>query len=198
MHIKHIRPPLLVVGLIILGATLFVMLKQTFRREVPSVEPGIQITEGGSFKLSSPVFDAQGTIPAVYTCKGASINPPLTIENAPGNAKTFVLIVHDPDASNGDWVHWLVWNIPVTTTTISEHSVPENASQGTSDFGSVGYGGPCPPANSGTHHYVFELYALNDTVSLDPQTKRDGLVSAMNGKLIARTQLVGTVETAKN
>lgn len=194
MEIKHIRPPLLVFGLVVLAATILVMVKQTFRREVPSVESVVQVVDGAQFALTSPAFDSQGLIPAVYTCSGANINPPLTIENPPGNAKEFVIIMHDPDASNGDWVHWIVWNIPVDTTAISEHSLPLNAIEGTTDFGKSGYGGPCPPAGSGKHHYVFELYALNDTLKLDPQTKRDGLLSAMNGKVLSRTQLVGVVE----
>jgi len=184
---------MLVFGLVILVATLAIMVNQTFRREVPSVDPAVQTTEGAKFSISSSAFESQKPIPSIYTCSGANINPPLTIENPPGNAKEFVLILHDPDAVDGDWVHWIAWNIPVDTTVIAEHSVPSGATEGTTDFGKVGYGGPCPPVGSGTHNYTFELYALNDTLTLDPQTKRDGLVAAMNGKVIARTQLIGTV-----
>jgi Raf kinase inhibitor-like YbhB/YbcL family protein len=193
MEIKHFRPPLLVFGLVILAATLLIMVKQTFRREVPSVEPAIQTVEGAQFKLSSPAFDNGAAIPAVYTCSGANINPPMTIENTPGNAKEFVLIMHDPDASSGDFVHWVAWNISVDNSTISEHSAPDNSKQGINDYGNNGYNGPCPTAGSGTHHYVFELYALNDTLNLDTSTKRAGVISAMNGKVIAKTVLTGTV-----
>lgn len=193
MEIKHFRPPLLIFGLVILSATLVIMMKQTFRREVPSVEPAIQNIQGAQFTLSSPAFDNGAQIPAVYTCSGANINPPLRIDNIPGNAKEFVLIMHDPDAPSGDWVHWVVWNIPVDNSAIDEHSVPAESKQGVTDFGNKGYGGPCPPAGTGTHHYVFELYALNDTLSLDTSTKRAGVISAMNGKVIAKAQLTGTV-----
>ncbi len=169
------------------------MLKQTFRREVPAIDQAVQTVQTGSFKLTSPVFESGALIPQTYTCKGADINPPLTIENAPGNAKEFVLIAHDPDAPSGDPVHWTLWNIPVTTTTIAEHSIPENAVQGANDFGKGDYSGPCPATGTGTRNYVFELYALNDSIVLDATTKRDGIVSAMNGKVISRTQLTGTV-----
>jgi Raf kinase inhibitor-like YbhB/YbcL family protein len=196
MEIKHFRPPLLVFGLVILAATLLIMVKQTFRREVPSVEQAVQTVVGAEFKLSSPAFDNGTAIPTVYTCTGANINPPLNIENIPGNAKEFVVIMHDPDASSGDLVHWVAWNIPVNNSAILEHSIPDGAKQGTSDFGNIGYSGPCPPAGSGTHHYIFELYALNDTLNLDTSTKRAGVISAMNGKVIAKTQLTGTVSAS--
>lgn len=197
MQIKHFRPPLLVFGLVILAATLVIMLKQTFRREVPSVESAVQTVQGAPFTLSSPAFDEGGTIPAIYTCNGANINPPLRIENIPGNAKEFVLIMHDSDAPSGDWVHWVVWNIPIDTSAVLEHSLPLGAKQGTTDFGNTGYSGPCPANGTGTHHYQFDLYALNDTLTLDPSTKRAGVISAMNGKVITRTQLTGTVIAAK-
>jgi Raf kinase inhibitor-like YbhB/YbcL family protein len=198
MDIKHFRPPLLVFGLVILAATLVIMMKQTFRREVPSIEPAIQTIAGAEFSLSSPAFDNEAAIPAVYTCTGANINPPLNIENTPGNAKEFVLMMRDSDAPSGDWVYWVVWNIPVDTSAVLEHSLPAGAKQGTTDSGSVGYSGPCPAAGSGTHRYIFELYALNDTLSLDPTTKRAGVISAMNGKVIAKTQIAGTVTAASS
>lgn len=194
MQIKHLRPPMLVFGLIILATALVIIIGQTFRREVPSVEPAVQNIEGAKLTLSSTAFESEQPIPSVYTCTGANINPPLTIENPPGNAKEFALIVHDPDALNGDWVHWTVWNIPVDTTAVAENSVPADVTEGITSFGITGYGGPCPPNGSGTHRYIFELYALNDTLSADAKTTRDGLLAAMNGKVLARTQLVGTVK----
>lgn len=172
------------------------MMKQTFTREVPSTEPAVQVIAGAELKLSSLVFEPGTPIPKVYTCAGANVNPPLTIENPPGNAKQFVLIMHDPNASDGDPVHWLAWNIPVDTTAIAEHSVPAGATEGTTGFGKTGYSGPCPALGTGTHNYVFDLYALNGSLTLDPQTKRAGVLSAMNGKVISRTQLVGTVTAA--
>lgn len=187
---------MLVFGLVILVVAIGIMMGQTFRREVPSVEPAVQTVEGAKLALTSTAFESGQPIPAVYTCNGANVNPPLSIENPPGNAKEFVLILHEPDAASGDWVHWTLWNIPVDTTSIAEHAIPVGSIQGLTNFGIPGYGGPCPPNASGTHRYIFELYALNDKLNLDEKTSRDGLVAAMNGKILARTQLVGTV-TAK-
>lgn len=195
MQIKHFRPPMLAFGLLILAVALAIMIGQTFRREVPSVEPAVQTVDGAKLALTSTAFESEQPIPAVYTCNGANINPPLSIENPPGNAKEFVIIVHDPDAGDGNWVHWTVWNIPLDTTSIAEHSFPPEVTQGTTSFGTAGYGGPCPPNGSGMHRYIFELYALNDTLNLSSTTSRDELVAAMNGKVLARTQLVGTVES---
>ena len=192
MH-KHARPPLLLIGLIILVIALAVMVRQTFNRQVPSVETATQVQTNAPFKLSSPVFDADGTIPAKYTCNGENVNPPFTIQNPPGNAKDFVLIMHDPDATTGDRVHWLVWNIAIETTLVRENSIPLNSVQGTAQSGKQNYEGPCPPKGTGVHRYVFELYALNDKLSIPPETTRDGLIAAMNGKVISKIQLIGLV-----
>lgn len=192
MAVKHLQPPLFVFGLIILAATLAIMLKQTFRREVPSIEQTLT-TQSSDFKLSSPAFENDSSIPVTYTCKGANVNPPLVIDSAPGGAKEFVLIVHDQNAQNGDAVHWTLWNIPLQTTAIEERVLPEGVNQGKTSFG-TSYSGPCPANGTGKHTYIFELYALNDTIKLDPSSSRDSLISAMNGKIVARTQLSGTVE----
>lgn len=184
---------MLVFGLAILGVAIAIMMMQTFKREVPSVEPQIQSEPGQLLTISSPAFEPEGVIPTKYTCKGETFNPPLAIENPLTNVKTYVLIVHDPDATEKDWVHWLVWNIPPDTKLIAEHSVPVGSVEGTTDYDKPGYGAPCPPDGTGTHRYNFELYALNDTLNLDPTTTRDGLVAAMNGKVITRTKLVGIV-----
>lgn len=193
---KHIQEPLLVLGLIVLAITIAVMVSQTFGRKVPSVEPAVQTIEGAKFMLTSNAFLDGQAIPALYTCTGANINPPLNIENPPGNAKQFVLVMHDPDAKGQDVTHWLLWDIPVETTNIGEHTVPAGAAEGTTDFGKPGYSGPCPQNGSGVHTYTFDLYALNDSLLLGSNTTRDELLSAINGKVIAKAQLTGTV-TAK-
>lgn len=143
----------------------------------------------GALKISSPAFAHNGSIPAKYTCDGADTNPPLRIENVSGGAKSLALIVDDPDAPAGTWVHWVVWNIPAATGEIGENSVPPGAEQGKTDFGRNVYGGPCPP--SGTHRYFFKLYALNATLDLGPATTRKGLEKAMEGHVIDRAELVG-------
>jgi hypothetical protein len=197
VQIKHIRLPVFIIGLVILAVAILVMMKQTFNREVPSVEPAAESSTRDIFKLTSPVFDNSGAIPAIYTCKSDNISPPLAIQNVPDNTKELALIMHDPNAVDKDWVHWLVWKIPVTTSLISEHQVPADSIEGTTDFGKPGYGGPCPPAGTGTHNYTFDLYALNDTIDLDATATRDTLIAAMNGKVVAKAQLVGRVTAAQ-
>src|SRR5437868_7672505 len=111
------------------------------------------------FEIISPVFRADSPIPPQYTCRGQNVNPPLNIFNAPKGAQSLTLIMHDPDAVSGDFLHWLVWDIPPKTEVISVNSVPVGAVQGLNGAGRAGYMGPCPPAGSGTHHYIFDFYA---------------------------------------
>ena len=143
-----------------------------------------------SLKVTSSAFAEGGKIPKQYTCDDSNVSPPLRIENVPASAKSLVLIVDDPDAPGRTWTHWLVWNIDPRTTEIQEKSVPPNAIQGTSDFGSANYGGPCPP--SGTHRYYFKVYALDATLTLPSSTKKAALEKAMAGHIVAEGSLMGT------
>src|SRR3989338_7622111 len=93
-------------------------------------------------RLSSPAFSHNQSIPSQYTCDDVDVNPPLAISDVPAEAASLVLIVDDPDAPRGDWVHWTVWNIDPKTTSITENSVPAGAAEGTTDFGRTGWGGP--------------------------------------------------------
>jgi Raf kinase inhibitor-like YbhB/YbcL family protein len=140
-------------------------------------------------KISSSAFDHKELIPVKYTCDGMDMNPPLTIQNIPPEAKSLALIVDDPDAPRGMWVHWVVWNIDPGTKEIKENSVPAGAKQGMNDFGKSDYGGPCPP--SGTHRYFFKLYALDTTLNLGPDTTKATLEAAMKGHIIAQAETIG-------
>jgi Raf kinase inhibitor-like YbhB/YbcL family protein len=142
-----------------------------------------------SLILSSSAFKHNGQIPSKYTCDGADINPPLMIENVPTTAKSLALIVDDPDAPAGTWVHWVMWNINPSTNDIKENLVPPGAEQGMNDFRKRSYGGPCPP--SGTHHYFFKLYALDLTMTLSPNTGKASLEKAMKGHIVAQSELIG-------
>ena len=143
-----------------------------------------------SLKVASSAFAEGGKIPKKYTCDDSNVSPPLRIENVPASAKSLALIVDDPDAPGRTWTHWLVWNIDPRTTEIREKSVPQNVVQGTSDFGSASYGGPCPP--SGTHRYNFKVYALDTTLTLPSSTKKAALEKAMSGHIVAEGSLMGT------
>jgi Raf kinase inhibitor-like YbhB/YbcL family protein len=142
-----------------------------------------------TLKLSSPAFKHNESIPSKYTCDGADVNPPLVIENVPPGTKSLALIVDDPDAPAGTWVHWVLWNIDPATKEIRENAVPSGALQGINDFRKSDYGGPCPP--SGTHRYFFKLYALEMMLSLGPKTKKAELERAMKGHIVAQGELLG-------
>ena len=142
-----------------------------------------------TLKLSSPAFKHNESIPSKFTCDGADINPPLMIENVPSETKSLALIVDDPDAPAGTWVHWILWNLGPSTKEIKENSVPSGALQGINDFRKSDYGGPCPP--SGTHRYFFKLYALDMILSLGPKAKKAELERGMNGHIVAKGELIG-------
>jgi len=141
-------------------------------------------------KIESPAFKQGESIPAKYTCKGADINSPLHIADVPANAKSLALIMDDPDAPVGTWVHWLLWNIPPQTTEIKENSVPAGAVQGKNSWGRSTYGGPCPP--SGTHRYFFKPYALDALLSLSSSADKGQLEKAMKGHILTQAELMGT------
>lgn len=140
-------------------------------------------------RLTSPAFVNDGVIPQKYTCDGEDINPPLTIESVPVEAKSLALIVDDPDAPAGTWVHWLLWDINPGIGHIAENSIPNEAGTGMNSWGKRGWGGPCPP--SGTHHYIFRLFALNEVLRLPDSSDRKTLDRAMQGKIVGRCELVG-------
>jgi Raf kinase inhibitor-like YbhB/YbcL family protein len=137
-------------------------------------------------RISSTAFNNGKIIPLKYTCDGININPPLDIEHIPEPTKCLALIVDDPDAPSGIWVHWLVWNIPVT------HHLKENevhGMEGINDFKQHHYGGPCPP--SGTHRYFFKVYALDALLNLHLNADKLQLEKAMSEHIIAFGELIG-------
>jgi Raf kinase inhibitor-like YbhB/YbcL family protein len=143
----------------------------------------------GDLKISSPVFENNGKIPQKYTCDGKDVNPPLKIENVPPSAKSLALIVDDPDAPAGMWVHWVLWNIDPKTGGIEENTAPKGALQGVNDFRKHNYGGPCPP--SGTHRYFFKLYALDSPLNLGTDSKKTDVEKAMKGHILAQSEIIG-------
>lgn len=140
-------------------------------------------------KLTSSVFENNQYIPSKYTCDGININPHLLIFDAPENTKSLVLIVDDPDAMNGDWVHWTIFNIPSDVREIKENSVPDGSIEGKTDFKNPGYGGPCPSV--GIHRYQFKLYALDKMLNFDSSVEKKELEKAMEGHILAESLLVG-------
>lgn len=137
--------------------------------------------------ITSPAFKHQGEIPVRYTCAGENINPPLVFANIPGGTRSFVLIVDDPDAPMGTWVHWVVFNIPQATAAVAPQSAP--GTQGRNDFGNNNYGGPCPP--SGTHRYFFKLYALDILLPLHDGASNAAVEKAMQSHILDQSVLIG-------
>ena len=146
---------------------------------------------GSSLQLVSAVFREGAVIPIQYTCKGQNVNPPLNILHTPTGTQSFALIMHDPDAVSGDFLHWLIWDIPPSTENISVNSVPVGAMQGYNGSDKIGYAGPCPPAGSGTHRYIFELYALDKMLDLRRDTSWQDLESAMKDHVLDKSTLTG-------
>jgi len=142
-----------------------------------------------ALSITSPAFSHQGMIPSKHTCDGADVNPPLSFASIPEKSKSLALIVDDPDAPMGTWVHWVAWNIGPGIKEIPENSVPQGTLQGTNDFKKQSYGGPCPP--SGTHRYFFKLYALDASLPLKAGATKAQLEEAMKGHVLAQAELVG-------
>ena len=138
-------------------------------------------------KLTRPAFEHNQMISKKFTCQGNDLNPELNIAGIPAEAKSLALIVDDPDAPMGTWVHWVVFNIPPSDVKIKENSIP--GIQGYNDFGRNNYGGPCPP--SGTHRYFFKLYALDTELDLKEGVKKQELEKAMEGHILVKTELIG-------
>lgn len=137
-------------------------------------------------KLTSPEFKHNAFIPKKFTCLGEDINPALEVIDIPANAQSLVLIVDDPDAPGQTWIHWVVYDIPVTAR-ISENSIP--GVQGHNDFGRQDYGGPCPP--SGVHRYFFKAYALDTKLNLPPGQTKGQIEKVLQSHILAQAELIG-------
>lgn len=159
------------------------------------ITPSITETKGGEIsvtstrmEITSNAFEHNQGIPSKYTCDGENISPPLRFSEVPEDTKSLALIVDDPDAPSGDFVHWVVFNMPAGTAGIGENSSPAGV-QGTTDFGGTGWGGPCPP--SGSHRYYFKLFALDTELDIDSSATKAELETAMTGHILDRAELVG-------
>jgi hypothetical protein len=151
-----------------------------------------------AFTITSTAFQNEGTIPRQYTCDGKDVSPPLAWTDAPKGTVAYALIVDDPDAPRGTWVHWVLYDVPPNVSRLPEN-VPKSgelkdmpgAIQGRNDFKRGGYGGPCPPPGS-AHRYYFKLYALASTTGLAPGASKQDVERAIGGHIVATAQLMGT------
>lgn len=144
--------------------------------------------------VSAEAFKEGEMIPAKFTCDGKDVSPSLTWKGIPANTKSNVLIMDDPDAPGGTFVHWVIFNIPGGTDKLPE-GIPRNLTladgsiQGTTSFGRAGYGGPCPPPGK-PHRYYFKLYALDAKLNLQPGVTKKDVENAMSGHILAKGELM--------
>jgi len=169
-----------IVTLLIVGL-LYVMQPKFFQKKPVVVQQ--------SMKLTSPAFENDQKIPALYTCDGKKIHPPFGISNVPAGTKSLVITIDDPDAPNGTFSHWVIWNIHPDAAVIREGEVPTESQEGTNSAGSAGYTAPCPP--SGQHRYFFTLSALDATLGLDGKARKADVENTMRGHVMAQSLLVG-------
>jgi Raf kinase inhibitor-like YbhB/YbcL family protein len=151
-----------------------------------------------AFALTSTAFSDGTAIPAKHTCDGADGSPPLAWTDPPARATAFALIADDPDAPRGTWVHWVLFDLPASTTQLPENvgrsDTPAglgDAHQGRNDFHKTGYGGPCPPPGP-AHRYFFKLYALDAPLGLRAGATKQDVERAMQGHVLGTAQLMGT------
>jgi Raf kinase inhibitor-like YbhB/YbcL family protein len=148
-----------------------------------------------SFRIESAAFKERAFIPARFSCQGENVSPPLAWTDSPAGARSFALIVEDPDAPAGTWTHWAVFNLPAQARAMDENApkqgeLPNGGLQGMTSFGSVGYGGPCPPPGK-AHRYFFRLYALDTVLNLKAGAAKAGVLAAMKGHILGEAQLMG-------
>lgn len=143
------------------------------------------------FAVSSPAFADNTPIPAEYSCNGRNVPPPLRWQNAPAGTESLALVLDDPDAVGGLYVHWVVTGIPPSTSEIVEGALPAGAVVSANSGGKAAYLGPCPPAGTGVHHYRFQLYGLNKPLTLAPTTPAGQATQTIAGAAIATASTVG-------
>jgi Raf kinase inhibitor-like YbhB/YbcL family protein len=141
--------------------------------------------------LTSPAFKAGGTIPKRYTCDGRQVSPPLRWTGVPPDARELALLVEDPDAPGGVFVHWVLFKLGPGLRGLAEGKVPNGARQGQNSAGDNGWAGPCPPGGAAPHHYEFTLYAVRTTLDQPDGAGADAVRSAVAAAALARGRLVG-------
>lgn len=152
-------------------------------------------TQGVTMKISSASFSSGEMIPKKFTCDGPDTSPKLNWTEPPAKTQSFAMIMDDPDAPAGTWVHWVLFDLPAETRELAEgvakqEQLANGARQGRNDFGKIGYGGPCPPAGN-LHRYFFKLYALDAKLNLKAGATKADVESAMKGHILAHAEMIG-------
>jgi Raf kinase inhibitor-like YbhB/YbcL family protein len=155
-------------------------------------------TSQAQMKLMSPAIASGAPIANDYACTGTDRSPSLSWSNVPQNTKTFALVVQDPDAPGGTFIHWVAYNIPAQVNSLpasvsQSTEIPGGGTNGINGFDHVGYNGPCPPSGK-LHHYHFRLYALDSAIDPGDKADAEAIQSAMKGHVLATAELVGTFQ----
>jgi Raf kinase inhibitor-like YbhB/YbcL family protein len=152
-------------------------------------------TPANTLQLKSSDFSLGATIPKQFTCAGADISPAFSWSDPPPSTQSFALIADDPDAPAGNWVHWVLYNLPATLRSLPQNfpkseQANDGSHQGNNDFAKTGYNGPCPPPGK-PHRYFFKLYALDTKLTLKPGASKKDVEAAMQGHILAQGQYMG-------
>jgi Raf kinase inhibitor-like YbhB/YbcL family protein len=191
-QIRNYNKPYLIIGF--LTATL--ILSSQIIAQIKSHNNKMEI------KLSSSAFKDGEFIPVKFSCEGEDISPQLQWIGAPKSTKSFAIIVDDPDAPGGNFVHWVIFNIPGVINKLNENvtgsiNLPDSSTIGTNDFGKISYDGPCPPAGN-PHRYFFKIFALDNVLNqLKSKITKPRLIKAMQGHIIAEGHLMGKYQRKK-
>jgi Raf kinase inhibitor-like YbhB/YbcL family protein len=161
----------------------------------PLSPAGAQGASKMAFAVSSASFPNGGDIPRKFTCDGADVSPEISWIEPPPGTQSFALIADDPDAPSGTWTHWVLFDLPATTTSLPEgvskiDELPAGERQGRNDFRKIGYNGPCPPPGK-PHRYFFKLYALSSKLNLKPGASKQEVEKAMEGLTLGKTDWMG-------
>jgi Raf kinase inhibitor-like YbhB/YbcL family protein len=148
-----------------------------------------------AFAISSTSFSNGGEIPKKFTCDGADMSPELSWTGAPADTQSFALVADDPDAPDGNWTHWVLFDLPPITNSLPEgmtkiDELPGGERQGRNDFRKIGYNGPCPPPGK-PHRYFYKLYALDRKLGLKPGADKQELEQAMQNHILGKTEWMG-------
>jgi Raf kinase inhibitor-like YbhB/YbcL family protein len=149
----------------------------------------VEVQVPDSITVTSPAFAPDEEIPVVHSCAGRDISPPLAWTGVPADASELALVVDDPDAPRGTFTHWILFGVPPSTSSLAEGSVPVGAKQARNSAGRAAYSGPCPP--SGTHHYRFTMYALDNSLELNDGADTGDALDAISDHAVAQGRLVG-------
>lgn len=195
---KKIIIPVIIIFLLLLLCGSYLLIKFIKDRSAEQEDSKVKETNGLDsstidIEITSSAFTNNSPIPSKYTCEGEDINPPLEISNVPEGTISLALVIDDPNAPAGSWIHWIVWNINPNTEEILENSTPEGSVVGKNSWNRNSYGGPCPPV--GEHQYIFKIYALDTRLDIDESKGIDGFEDAIGDHVLAFKGLMGTYTT---